>query len=202
MNIFNYYLGELLFLANVNKPSRHIYFPLKDKILNRFGVHIGYDLQHVKKECYTCNGTGWYTVRDRCYNCRDGIYSEFWCKLSSYELGNRKFYIPSQKYYMKPSDMTVNIEGIIKNNNEVEFIKSYRAFMFLRCIFQPKEYLKTIFSNWFWIIHTKYNYYQNICSRFLLKIKQTNCKHDFGDNSPFCEKCDIYNPEFEDLIPF
>ena len=70
------------------------FYLLKDKILKVFGHENDYDIQHLKKKCYSCNGTGFYHQNIRCYKCNNGVYEEYDVILQRYILNNSCFHIP------------------------------------------------------------------------------------------------------------
>lgn len=57
-------------------PYKRPFYKLKNTILQKHGHPAGYDLQVIKKKCWNCSGTGWFTHRQRCRSCGgDGNYS-------------------------------------------------------------------------------------------------------------------------------
>ena len=82
-------IGFLLYLANkkgISSDRKIKFYPLKNKLLPKYGVFDGWDLQRFDKECWDCNGAG-------CYRCRDtGIYETKRIMLDRYKIGNFLFY--------------------------------------------------------------------------------------------------------------
>lgn len=79
------------FKENMDIPESHLYalrvcnsggawafrssfYKLKTQILEKYGHEADYDLQTIKKKCYTCNGTGQHRSGNACWNCTNGIY--------------------------------------------------------------------------------------------------------------------------------
>lgn len=101
-------LGALLQSANSHPPvlAKGDFYRLKDRILRRYGELVRHDLQHIKKPCWGCNGTGTFTGCDNgwswvecpptpCLRCgATGVYSEFWTVLEVWRLGGRHFHRP------------------------------------------------------------------------------------------------------------
>jgi hypothetical protein len=130
----------LLYHANRN-PNQGFY-QLKDKILKRYGKRTGYEIQHIKKECWTCNGSGVYpypSFTQTCLNCGGtGIYSEFWVQLGVYRLGWRSFHIPETRFLKDPK--MSQIEGLIRHNHK-PYLLSKEATLWLWLIFEPSNFL-------------------------------------------------------------
>lgn len=110
-------IGFLLWNANANPPFwlKGRFYHMKDRLLRRFGEYVGYDIQHIRKECWTCHGTGMYTEKQRCWNCSNGIYKEFWCKLERWQVGNYVFHLPQKK----------SLVPIIAYDDKVNLIEDY-----------------------------------------------------------------------------
>lgn len=106
MKIFWNYIGKLLHIANATRPSQGFYL-LKKWILHRHGEYVGYDLQHIVKDCWRCHGTGQYLGLEDCWCCdATGIYSDRWFILSRWRLGNYTFHIPSRAYCRSKPETT------------------------------------------------------------------------------------------------
>lgn len=96
-------IPKLLQIANSGCRSPEFY-RLKDKILHQRGKLIGYDVQYIEKECYSCGGTGihnGYYGKRSCWNCTDGIYSRRYYLLERWKFGKYVFHRPvkSCKWY-------------------------------------------------------------------------------------------------------
>jgi hypothetical protein len=115
MSALYFLLGEILHLANQQPPFglKSDFYQLKDKLLTRWGVFVGHDLQHIVRYCYGCNGEGeipetrnifgnpWF-ITQKCPRCGgSGIYRQFWVNLKRYRLGGREFHIPLQRFYFE-----------------------------------------------------------------------------------------------------
>lgn len=80
-------------LANSNPP--HGFYDFKDRFLKRFGTPDGFDLQHVNKMCWSCDGSGEYLKGVACNKCGgDGVYrtNEHW--LARFQLGGAIYHKP------------------------------------------------------------------------------------------------------------
>lgn len=112
------FLSILLHHANRQSKAKDFY-SIKDRLLNKYGTIVGYDLQFIEgKECYTCGGTGvfkgfdWCTRRgwrDTCYNCGgSGFYKQHqYIILKRIRFGNYLFHLPMHRYYTKKT-----VEGL------------------------------------------------------------------------------------------
>lgn len=204
MKLFTHFLGEVLYLVNSNKPNRNSYFELKEKIVKKYGTKIGLDVQHVKKICYACHGTGWYEEGIRCYKCQNGIYHEFWTLLSKWQIGNRSFHLIDRRINEQYANDMINvgrIEGLIVNNSSVSYLTSYRAFRFLQFMFDFKRFIKSEFLNFYWKHQINIANFFGGISRF---IKQSTCKHFWEDDHDYtCRYCSKINPDYDyDWVPF
>jgi hypothetical protein len=64
-------LGFFLFMANgtwIYYSKKENFYPVKKRLLERYGKHIATDYQHIKEYCWTCNGTGMYSKNNPCYH--------------------------------------------------------------------------------------------------------------------------------------
>lgn len=91
-------LANLLWKANAGMyPEKQLFYEhVKKPILSIYGVSDGYDLQTIKKKCWSCDGTGIYkhyhyeygerflVKQEECWNCSNGIYETkyIWLKRS------------------------------------------------------------------------------------------------------------------------
>lgn len=74
------------------------FYKLKNLMLDLFGHDDGYDLQIIKKKCYSCNGTGMYCKYDECFNCGGtGIFDTKEVVLKRYRLNGEVFHRPLGK---------------------------------------------------------------------------------------------------------
>lgn len=104
MHILKIILGRLLHLANrdVNFYCKEQFYAIKKNILTKYGTKIGEDIQHIRKECYSCNSTGTFRCdwkyAEPCFRCDGtGIYEEYWTRLDKYKLGNYEFHNPTKR---------------------------------------------------------------------------------------------------------
>lgn len=154
----NFVLGELLHLANCNPPTgwRHEFYLLKDTLLNRYATYVGRDLQHIRKECYGCNGSGkhqeehfvfgqiWYTSSP-CSRCgTTGVYEEFWVNLKRYRLGRHEFHCPLDRF-CKEADAGIGylavIDGYIRHPSPKYYLYAEAAF-WLALLFDRPLFLR------------------------------------------------------------
>lgn len=120
-------LGYLLHHANsdISYLTKSNFYAIKNYILQKYGLRTTTDIQHIRKECYTCEGTGSYTcsykLPEKCWDCYGtGVYEEYWAVLDVYTLGKYHFHLPVKKV-LKSLMFFTNIEGYIhhrpsKNN--------------------------------------------------------------------------------------
>lgn len=115
-------LSTLLHYANRDIPylAKERFYDIKKDILKRYGQIVDTDYQHIKKECYSCDGTGIfhpeYRRSEPCWKCRKGIYEEFVTYLAKYKFGKYYFHTPYHKVYILRDGELPNykfIEGYI-----------------------------------------------------------------------------------------
>jgi hypothetical protein len=204
-------LGEMLHMANSYPPTlfKHDFYRLKDNLLMRYGTTDGFDLQHIVKHCYQCEGEAGL----KCSRCGGtGIYNEFWVHLIRYDLGRRKFHLPAGRYYTDPK-LTLQramIDGYIEHKRYAGYLTA-EAFFWLCLLFDLKLFWKS-FGHWgmpsmkytpmviladlFWNVRMQMKHIKNWrwkLRRTLIRFRQRLCKHDFpeGDYSfDVCPKCE------------
>lgn len=95
-------LAWLLHNANTNPVFcyKKQFYEIKDTILRKHGINWGdYDLQHIQKECWTCNGTGIFPYPSNirtCLRCGgSGNYIDRWIKLNIWHFWKYEFHQPS-----------------------------------------------------------------------------------------------------------
>lgn len=110
------YFQDLFFVCNSGAyPEKEYYFyPLKDKLLRKYGKPDGYDLQVIHHRCWSCEGTGIYTHWDgdeeECEACEGtGIYRTVRVILARYILGQSVYHIPSKDYNLRDKSAPKNI---------------------------------------------------------------------------------------------
>lgn len=81
-------LAWLLWLGN--QCTGGVFYELKLKILLRFGVRDGHDLQKIVKMCYACGGEG-----NGCTRCDDGVYSVRYHPLARFQIEGWVFHAPA-----------------------------------------------------------------------------------------------------------
>ena len=106
-------LPFLLHAANRNIKTHDgeylfAFYEIKDKILKKHGIVLGYDIQHIKgKQCWSCGGTGQHAKYgyngkiydyDDCYHCMRGWYKlPMWICLHRISYGKYIFHKPLKK---------------------------------------------------------------------------------------------------------
>ena len=99
----------LPFTDNADIPESHLYalrvcnsgnwcykrsfYELKNQILSKYGHEADYDLQHIVKRCYSCDGKGNHE-RGQCWNCDKGVYSRKDVLLKRYIINGALFHKP------------------------------------------------------------------------------------------------------------
>jgi hypothetical protein len=123
--LFTIILSWLLHQANREGGSPEFYV-VKNKILKKYGWHIGYDVQFINgKKCNSCGGSGVhakygyngriYDYAD-CYHCNCGWYKlPVWNILQRLQFGKYIFHQPWQRVYTKPATEFPVIEGYIEH---------------------------------------------------------------------------------------
>lgn len=106
MMIKRYILGFLLHLANrdVDLITKDKFYPIKNRILLKYGTRVGEEIQHIRKECHSCDATGIYRSeykpKETCWSCDGtGIYEQYWTRLDKYKLGKWYFHNPTKRQY-------------------------------------------------------------------------------------------------------
>ncbi len=145
----NRYFQELFYQANAGSywQKRSLFYPLKHKLLQRYGTEDGWDRQCIVKYCYACEGTGVYVngwgIADECWRCNNGIYSQKLIRLNRYKLGDprrgscRIYHVP-QSCVVDPEDANFNqeIDGIIQHCDRF-IIDGWRACQTLLLRYAP-----------------------------------------------------------------
>lgn len=152
-------LGFVLHIANSDPPRlrqpRDDFFDLKDAILKRYGTLLTAEIQHIKKECWLCGGSGkferWDGNFEPCRKCGGtGIFDEFWVILSKYRLGRHCFHMPVVKYHRRDLDAKGyrSPEGQMINGYVVHghyrYHLSCECFYWLTLFFNPRFFLRSI----------------------------------------------------------
>jgi hypothetical protein len=114
--INNKILAWLLMSANSSPPfapDRDRFYSYKNTILEKNAFLVGHDIQHIRKMCWKCAGTGIYQLGDSCWSCSKGIYSEFYVRLEKYSFCGYIFHKPVHRQYF-PYENPVTIDGYIR----------------------------------------------------------------------------------------
>ena len=168
--MMNKFLQHQLYLANtaVYPEKSDFFYPLKAKLLKRYGTEDGYDIQHIVKCCWSCEGDGCY----RCY--QSGIYREDWHYLQNYKLGDRIYHIPVNTVH-DSAVLKNEIEGLIQHD-QIDLRAGVRAMYWLCLVYEPNTFWYLLRSqltgSWHRTSVTCYasNSIVDFCLKFLLAI--------------------------------
>ncbi len=101
-----YFVGWLLHNANRDIPflAKSQFYELKTRLLKKYATKVGTDIQHIKKDCWSCDSTGVFKsewkMPEPCWSCYGtGVYEEFWTRLDKYKLGKWYFHNPVERMY-------------------------------------------------------------------------------------------------------
>lgn len=82
---------------------KEAFYQIKAKLLEAHAMDDGTELQHVKKDCWSCDGTGRFGKMS-CWKCNDGVYLERWYTLQSWIWHGHHFHTPGQQFDEHPID--------------------------------------------------------------------------------------------------
>ncbi len=150
------WVAEYFHIANsgIYSGKQSFYSNVKSVILEKFGIFDGYDQQIIKKQCWSCNGTGIYTHttyhypegnktqrKEPCYSCIKGIYSTRQFFLKRYLLNEKLYHIPCdfEPIIVTPDLIKNSIDGIIKHET-VDSQKSHRAYIILLFLYNKTKF--------------------------------------------------------------
>lgn len=149
-------LSTLLHYANRDIPysAKEQFYEIKKEILKKHGRVIGTEYQHIKKECYRCDGTGVFHPNWRpsesCWSCMgSGIYEELVIHLALYQFGKYQFHIPYHRIpIFKKEDLpSVNfIEGYI-NHKAPRYNIGLEFTLWLLMFYNFKAFRKAMLSS-------------------------------------------------------
>jgi hypothetical protein len=148
----NRLLSWLLMSANTDPGilRRDEFYAIKERLLMRYGTIQGTEIQHIKKDCFTCDGTGEYEPEVDCYKCwGTGVYQEFWVKLISWDWNGYSFHQPVERKH-KPflsedgSHVPITHEGYITKLHHWAANES-RLWLFL--LFDRKTFFRAMKSS-------------------------------------------------------
>lgn len=143
-------------LANAGHPPG--FYPFKDRFLKRFAVFDGYCLQEIERECWTCEGSGFYSKDETCRKCGgDGIYRTDTNWLECWNLVGTTYHRPIDPlphWQREGAPMKEMIHGKIQHA-PVPQATARRAFYRLLLRFEPVNFfyqvsddVKRQLSNW------------------------------------------------------
>lgn len=121
-------LAWLLHIANSSPIDKEAFYPVKTRILKRFAIKDGTDLQELAgKRCWSCDGSGIFVHHysgdeDYCHKCGgNGWYkSPCYVTLQRWELGRYVFHEPiDRKYCAPPSGLIVRsiVTGYVQHRH-------------------------------------------------------------------------------------
>ena len=155
MNLIKYMLGLLLHYANRGVPTltRSKFYELKTLILKKHGKFIRQEIQHIKEECWSCDGTGVFKsswkLPEPCWNCYDGVYKEFWTRLDKYKISKWEFHIPIERMIgyspLNEGESLPMIEGYI-NHKTPKYHLNRECCLWLYLFFDIKSFWKEFVS--------------------------------------------------------
>lgn len=127
-------IAWLLYLANSDPPfiCRQEFYALKERLLRKHGRMDGQDVQHIRKDCWTCEATGTHPVyKDRCRKCGGtGVYEDAWILLRRWEFMGRIFHIPEGRTTPR---LPADIEGYVRHANHGRAPREAILWLFLLC---------------------------------------------------------------------
>jgi hypothetical protein len=153
-------LGTLCVNANAGNhfcyryENKYQWYRIKDMLLARYGTLVGEDIQRIKRECHSCDATGywhyWYDdggdICDRCWG--TGVWQWEFNFLNRYELFGKTFHRPHGTRIL--TDDGKKFEPTIKGKMkhiEVSARKAWWSFVILALLFNPRE-IKIVFGHW------------------------------------------------------
>jgi ribosomal protein S17E len=201
-------LGFILYLANTTSifySKKENFYPVKKRLLERYGKHIAIDYQHIKEYCWTCNGTGMVFENNICHHCYGtGIYKEFISILRVYKLGKYTFHVPIKMVRNYDPDFNQllknkTISGYITHDNRGKLIKREAALLLL--LFCDLKRFKNEIGK---IGHMQLGFYPLVFFEyFLFRIRHFNVKNKFNKLINFTIGRKRINIVFDDdFLPF
>ncbi len=110
-------LSILVHHANRNTKAPEFY-AIKKRLLLKYGEFICNEVQIIEgKECYSCNGSGWYSYNSTCYKCAGtGMYrDQCFNLLAKYKFGNYYFHQPIQRMRRNDGGLPI-VQGYITHS--------------------------------------------------------------------------------------
>lgn len=202
-------IARLLHLANSSPPAvgRTEFYALKERLCRRYGRMEGYDLQHIVKSCWDCDG------RKGCWRCGgSGVYSQVWVYLERWRIGGYVFHKPIIRHYTKPETLgSVTFNGYVQHADYGW--RSREAMLWLAFFYDRNLWLTLLRGSspgrWVWMPMLVVNRIVFKLSLFLTNSGNRKCIHcgkriyRFFTNSIHftCKACDRRERTVEDL-PF
>ena len=131
-----------------------VFYPLKSRLLRRFAVPDGYDVQTIKKPCWCGDGV-WRGIDDqlpralweRCHKCSGtGIYSNRQIALRRWLLNGTLFHEPAPEVFIEDISPAEHINGLIKHS-PTSSTAGNRAMLRLLLRYEPRRWLQVQYGN-------------------------------------------------------
>lgn len=138
-------LGAVMTLAN-QWPERD-WYTLKARLLIRYGVQLGYDLQKIEHQCWDCEGAG-------CRRCIKGIYRTTRTKLARWSVGGWVMHTPVRGLFefeftdLQPGAHSI-INGYIRHGGRGGYHLAGETQLWLLLIWGRTEFKKSFLSRCF-----------------------------------------------------
>lgn len=131
-------LATLLHYANSQPPwqFKREFYAVKKRLLTKHATPDGADVQHLPgKQCWTCEGTGWYSKGRLCDKCSGtGWYkSPKWVCLDRHRWGKYVFHMPGEVSYTKPEPDITRIVGYVEHKSYGKLSDEAFAWLCLLC---------------------------------------------------------------------
>lgn len=165
------------------------FFKLKAEILQRYATKAGIAKQIIKKECNTCDGTGWYLTTTRCRNCNGGVYQTRTYYLQRWVMNGDTYFVPvndptTMGPILQEFEGTVDhepVKGVDPFFAYAALTSKYNRFMFDDFLHLFKSYLtKTGWKKWGEISKGKKSVIHALAEWYVVDLQ-----NDLVDDLPF-----------------
>lgn len=140
----------LLWAANTSPPyfhSQHFY-AMKSVLLRRWAKPDGHDVQHIRDDCFACNGTGRHCEGQSCRRCfGTGAWKEKWYRLDRWRWHGRVFHTPAWEITRRDMQRDATVEGRIRHDEELGRFPMEAA-LWLALLFDRALWRKLMSSGW------------------------------------------------------
>jgi hypothetical protein len=185
-----------LFYHNWDYPVnlKTAFYMAKDIILSRMGIFDGYDIQKIKRECNSCDGTGrwhyWYdNCGEWCFKCNGtGTYKTDTYYLKRFWLNNMLFHSPAYDAPKFGEPIHNTIKGLTKHKDYGKRAGAISAYIL--CLIYKRDYLfkltKWIYQDWKRKLPGMvYEKYWNIKHKVIALFVSDYYQPDYDDGLPF-----------------